>query len=605
MQRRPSGIYEFRRRLPQAIAGKPAPEHVKGQLSELINTNTGNFKQYLSVSLRTNDQKLAKRRDLDEARRVTDLFDWGLKLVQGEQPEAAIGRSETQMPSPEEIEAHFLHVLLEADEKERNEGDIRRYLQTKAERSQWPDLDDARIGKMGMADGHLEQAADMHEELLSDYRKAYAKRRTEIIKPELHSYLNSKQAPIDPSSLEYHQAGLAALRGHVKAYEAMLERGRGADIPTPAAKQVVNGPKLTEALKLWREGTQARGGKKPAQSTVREAERVVRYFKEWHGDLPLGDITREKARDFRNALARLPTRLKASHRALPLRKLLSVVEGKGEAVHGASINKYLNLLVAIVSAVEREGLLDGISGFANPFSKLSLTIDRRNDPNRRQPFMDADLAKLFRTGVYRKGERPAGGGGEAAYWMPLIALLSGARLNEIAQLRLRDVLQDPETGVWVIDIGTDGGRSIKTVSSRRQVPVHSELIRLGFLKYRKALLDAGSKPTDSLWPKVKSADDQYRSTAWSKWFNRYLRDTAGIKDTTLVFHSFRHSFKRMTRDAGIPEDQSDFLTGHTGGGVGRNYGAGFGLKALHAAIEKISAPKVVKELPEWKHKSGG
>lgn len=189
MQRRPSGIYEFRRRLPQALAGKPASEHVKGQLSELINPTTGNFKQYLSVSLRTNDQKLAKRRDLDEARRVTDLFDLGLKLVQGGQRGAAIVGSETQMPSPEEIEAHFLHVLLEADEKERNEGDIRRYLQTKAERSQWPDLDDARIGEMGMADGHLEQAADVHEELLSDYRKAYAKRRTEIIKPELHSYL--------------------------------------------------------------------------------------------------------------------------------------------------------------------------------------------------------------------------------------------------------------------------------------------------------------------------------------------------------------------------------------------------------------------------------
>ncbi|MDK4711574.1 DUF6538 domain-containing protein [Rhizobium sp. CNPSo 4039] len=176
MQRRPSGIYEFRRRLPQALAGKPGPEHVKGPLSELINPTTGNFKQYLSVSLRTHDQKLAKRRDLDEARRVTDLFDWGLKLVQNGQPPTGTAHSENLMPSPEEIEAHFLHALLEADERERNEGDIRRYLQTRAERSQWPDLDDARIGEMGMADGHLEQGADMHAELLSDYRRAYAKR---------------------------------------------------------------------------------------------------------------------------------------------------------------------------------------------------------------------------------------------------------------------------------------------------------------------------------------------------------------------------------------------------------------------------------------------
>jgi len=126
MQRRPSGIYEFRRRLPQALAGKPAPEHVKVQLSELVNPTTGNFKLYLSVSLRTNDQKLVKRRDLDEARRVSDLFGWGLKLVQSEPSKSAKACSENPMPSPEEIEARFLRVLLEADEKERNEGDIRR-----------------------------------------------------------------------------------------------------------------------------------------------------------------------------------------------------------------------------------------------------------------------------------------------------------------------------------------------------------------------------------------------------------------------------------------------------------------------------------------------
>lgn len=70
MQRRPSGIYEFRRRLPQVLAGKPAPSHLSGVLSELINPTTGKFKQYLTVSLRTHDQRAAKRRDLDEARRV-------------------------------------------------------------------------------------------------------------------------------------------------------------------------------------------------------------------------------------------------------------------------------------------------------------------------------------------------------------------------------------------------------------------------------------------------------------------------------------------------------------------------------------------------------
>jgi integrase len=244
--------------------------------------------------------------------------------------------------------------------------------------------------------------------------------------------------------------------------------------------------------------------------------------------------------------------------------------------------------------------MDSLAGFANPFTKLSLTIDKRNDPNRREPFSESDLAALFGSAVYTRAERPLGGGGEAAYWLPLIALFSGARLNEIAQLRIKDLKQDPETGLWFIDIGTEGDRSIKTASSRRQVPLHPELIRLGLLRYRQHRLEKDRQETASLWPDIRSADKAYRSTAWSKWFNRYLRNTVGIKDPSIVFHSFRHTFKRMARDAGLSEELHDALTGHAGGGgVGRSYGAGFGLKALGEAMAKIGALAPVEKLALW------
>jgi integrase len=184
--------------------------------------------------------------------------------------------------------------------------------------------------------------------------------------------------------------------------------------------------------------------------------------------------------------------------------------------------------------------------------------------------------------------------------MPLVSLLTGARLNEIAQLRLDDLRQDPETGIWIIDIDTEGDRSVKTVSSRRQVPLHGELIRLGLLRYREGLLNAGAKSTSSLWPELSSADPKYRSTAWSKWFNRYLRETIGIKEPSKVFHSFRHTFKRLGRNAGLTEEVHDALTGHVGSGsVGRDYGDGFGLPALGEAVSKIVAPVIITSLPVW------
>ncbi|WP_246672856.1 MULTISPECIES: site-specific integrase [unclassified Mesorhizobium] len=601
MQRRTSGIYEFRKRLPLELAAKPVPPHLRPRLAELINPTTGHFKRELTVSLKTADYRLAKRLDLREAVRVTDLLALASRLMNGGEPEE-VGAS----PSPEQIEADIITALLRADEEEREEGDPRRQLQTPEERAAWPDLTDPGFGTKGMAEGHLE-LLDLHtSELVGEYRNALARRKPEIVRAELHAYLKARQLPIDPSSPFYREAGLAVLKGHVKAYEMMGRRQAGDDIPTPQPS-VGKGPLLSEAYDLWQKGSPARGGKQSSPHTLREAERAVRYFTQWHGDLRLGDIGKEKARDFRNALAKMPTRMTDKQRALPLRELLAGHLGVHEAVHAASVNKYLNLLSAIISAAEKEGLVDAMPGFTNPFKGLALTVDRRGEDGRRAPFAEGDLKAIFGTGVYSAGKRPEGGGGDAAYWFPIIALLSGARLNEIAQLRIKDLRQDIETGIWLFDIGTDGGRAIKTASSRRYVPVHPELERLGLLSYRQSLLEGKPKGGDeaSLWPDIKSADPFYRSTAWSKWFGRFLRIEAGVTDSNLVFHSFRHSFKRMARDAGVLEETHDALTGHVGGGgVGRGYGGGFGLKALADAMSSIKAPQAVRALTKWSRRGG-
>jgi hypothetical protein len=116
------------------------------------------------------------------------------------------------------------------------------------------------------------------------------------------------------------------------------------------------------------------------------------------------------------------------------------------------------------------------------------------------------------------------------------------------------------------------------------------LKRIGLLKYREFLLKGGASLESPLWPEVEAEGERTRSSAWSKWFGRYLRSTCGITDATKVFHSFRHTFKRMTRDASISEEMHDALTGHSGGGVGRSYGKGFSLKPLAGALDKTTSP---------------
>ncbi len=76
-----------------------------------------------------------------------------------------------------------------------------------------------------------------------------------------------------------------------------------------------------------------------------------------------------------------------------------------------------------------------------------------------------------------------------------------------------------------------------------------------------------------------------------------------VDHTANTFHSFRHTFKRACREAGLSEEVHHALTGHSGGGVGRRYGRerrvdgsldrGISLQRLQSEINKVSYPGLV------------
>lgn len=596
MQRRASGTYEFRKRLPEALAGKPVPAHMRGAFDDLINPKTDRFKRELVRSLATKDLREAKRLDHQEALKATRLFDAAVNAL----TPLRIAVQSVALDLKQLADDVFAGLLAD-DEAERTEGDDRRHLQTPEERAQWPDLVDVPPStQMGMSPDHAHIYGELLPELEGEYRAAYARRDPKIVYAETSIALKRLGIYLSKSSPEFQKAALVVLEAHVRAYDAMNKRQRGEVIPTPVVVErstVELGPQLSEALAAWAAGGSAHNAKKPNANTITEAEQAVRYFKELHGDLRLGEITREKAREFRDAVAKVPSALPRDLRKLPLPELLKRDLSKGTPRAATTVNKIVQVLGGIISRAEREGYLDKVPGFVNPFGKaIRFAID--NHETRRKHFEKADLKAIFTSPVYAENERPAGGGGEAAFWFPLIGLLSGMRLDEIAQLRIRDLRQDEDTKRWYFDIDRTGGRSTKTSSSIRHVPLHRELKRVGLLKYREVLLKGGAGLESPLWPEVEAEGERTRSSAWSKWFGRYLRSTCNVMDNTKVFHSFRHTFKRMTRDAGIPEEMHDALTGHSGGGVGRSYGRGFSLKPLTSAMDKVAVPINLSEL-KW------
>jgi integrase len=177
--------------------------------------------------------------------------------------------------------------------------------------------------------------------------------------------------------------------------------------------------------------------------------------------------------------------------------------------------------------------------------------------------------------------------------VPLIALTTGARLGEVGQLRTVDV--KAEGGMRYFDITDQGdGNTIKTVSSRRRVPIHPDLVRLGFFEYVDRLKAAG---VERLFAGLKPDAQGVLTGNWSKWIGRYLRSSAvGITDKRKTFHSLRHTFKDICRQAGIAKEVSDAITGHTAGdNEGSNYGADhYPLSPLVQAMKRLQFSDVLK-----------
>lgn len=589
MQRRKSGTYEFRRRLPEALAGKSVPPHMREAFAELVNPKTNQFKREVVRSLGTKDVREAKRLDHWEALKAGRLFD---------DATSALGRGPVQLQvilpaDPKVIADEVFAELLAEDEMQRVLGDDRRRIQTPEFRAKnFPDLVPLPPStQLGMSDDHFFVHGDYLAQLEKDYRAAYARRAPQIVFPETNIALKRRGIFLDKSSQEFQTIALAVLEAHVRACALLNARQRGDIIPTPQPVTVANHrPKLSEAFEAWKAGGVAAGARKPNANTIKEAIQAIRYFTELHGDLPLGDITRERARQFRDAVAKVPRSLSGKLKSLPLSKLMEEDLSKYEPRQATTVHKMLQILGAVISKAEREGFLDKVQGFVNPFGKgIQYAIAPREAA--RKHFDKTDLEIIFGSAVFARNARLQGGGGEAAFWFPLIGLYSGMRLDEIAQLRICDLRQDSESRRWFFDVDRSGGRSTKTSSSVRQVPVHRELERIGLMRYRQDLLDRHSDASASLWPDVRAKGARPRSASWSKWFGRYLRETCNITDSTKVFHSFRHTFKRMTRDAGIAEEVHDALTGHSSGNsVGRSYGRGFSLAPLADAMDSIKPP---------------
>ena len=218
----------------------------------------------------------------------------------------------------------------------------------------------------------------------------------------------------------------------------------------------------------------------------------------------------------------------------------------------------------------------------NPIEHFKLPYKRPHKP--RVGFTLTDLELIFSSPIYTQGYLPLGGGKIACYWLPLLALFTGARLEELAQLQVSDIQKAKDLGYYltITDLG-DTGAQLKNSHSRRNIPIHPVLIACGFMEHVK------NRERGYLFPDLKINPRGKRSGYFSYFFSHYLRPKILITDERKVFHSFRHTFKDICRQCGIEEAVHDALTGHGKTTAGRNYGnEQYPLEPLFDAISRYA-----------------
>lgn len=326
------------------------------------------------------------------------------------------------------------------------------------------------------------------------------------------------------------------------------------------------------------------------QQTALQARKTFELFEQLCGDRPLSGYVRADAVRFKDMLSELPASYgkSARYRHMSATDIIAESSSKDLArLTPRTVQRHLAALSALwAKAIERnEAPTNIFAGFKFSGSK--------KPQDQRAMWSEDDLTKLFNTPVWKgchsKDRRSKAGNiiiRDEKFWLPLVALYSGMRQEEICQLHVEDVRV--ESDVWVFDINAKAPRQLKNTNAVRLVPIHEELKRMGFLDYVSE--QRGAKERLVFSQLTPGGADMRLGHNFTKWFTRYRRDV-GLYASGLDFHSLRHSATTFMQWGQVPAQIIDKLTGHATTGETARYTKNFQVKQLSDGINAIS-PKI-------------
>ncbi len=237
----------------------------------------------------------------------------------------------------------------------------------------------------------------------------------------------------------------------------------------------------------------------------------------WAAALPLWQAERAPARKTVDEVTKQMARFQAVVGQLPLSQLTPthVEQFKAHCQQAGLSLSRINTILSLLSPLLSMAIKKGRTALAkNPFAatKYETKAVRKAADTVRDSFTVTELNTLFSSPVYVHGQRPAKGGGEAAYWLPLLGLFTGARVEDLCRLELADIVE--REGVWCLHLhDSKREKRLGVPNVMRYMPLHDELLRCGFLTHVAA--ERQARGTGFLFPDLHTNQYGQRSAVFS------------------------------------------------------------------------------------------
>ncbi len=346
-------------------------------------------------------------------------------------------------------------------------------------------------------------------------------------------------------------------------------------------------------------------------NTIQQRQQMLNYLHEFFEylknkkNIQLHELESNDADQFEKQFQMLPTNRTKKYRDIKIKELISKSESglipKNDRISATTYNGYVDLL-------------NGIFKFAmeprQNFIKQNFFIDlkiKKPTNVKRPPFSANDLKLFFSTPLFQKKEFNIQFSWR--YWIPILMWYHGCRLEEVAQLQVKNIIKVGK--INAIEIKEEYDKDTKSIitklkneSSHRIIPIHSAVIKIGFLKYVEHLIDNDEQ---KLFPNLsnvtKNGTYKKAGAKVSRWFNEddkknykysYLTKCGINADDKerKVLYCFRHTFQVFLHNHpdNIESEKIFQLIGHEPKSNSHKYYSSYNMDTLSKTIELIACP---------------